>query len=167
MSSSRHQPPGGPSTTSPPSTVSRRFPELEAEQGRVGVPSRPAPLFQAALGSRRMTVGRARPEDLASIERSISSGAVTDVLRPAMLVAIRGSGLLGAAVHALGWRCGLADVWATSLLEAVGLQAGVVVTSSGKLYAIRDGGDDDLPPALHEHLAYALRVWGFDDVVAA
>ena len=116
---------------------------------------------------RRMIIGRATPEDLASIERPIPSGAVTDVLRPAMLVAIRDSGLLGAAVHALGWRCSLADVWATSLLQAVDREAGVVVTSSGSVYAFRDGDDDELPPALHEHLAYALQVWGFNDVVVA
>ena len=167
MSSSRHQPPGGPSTTSPPPIVSRHRPETEAEQGRVGVSARSAPLFRGTLRGRPTTVGRAAPEDLAPIERPIPSVALTDVLQPAMLIAIHARGLPDAAVHALGWRCRLADVWATSLLEAVDLQTGVVVTSSGSVYAIHDHGEDELPPALHEHLAYALQVWGFEDVRAA
>ncbi len=128
---------------------------------------RSARLFQGTLRGRPMTVDRAAPEDLASIERPIPPGVVTDVLQPAMLIAIRAKGLPDAAVHALGWRRGLADVWATSLLQAVDREAGVVVTSSGSVYAIRDHGDGELPPVLQRHLAYALRVWGFVDVRAA
>ena len=124
-------------------------------------------MFQGTLRGRPMTIDRAAPEDWASIERPIPPGVVTDVLQPAVLIAIRAKGLPDAAVHALGWRRGLADVWATSLLQAVDREAGVVITSSGSVYAIRDGGDDELPPALQRHLAYALRVWGFDDVRAA
>ena len=115
-----------------------------------------------------MTVAHATPEDLAPIEGPVPSGALTDVLRPVVLVAVRAGGLPDAAVHALGWRqCRPADVWATSLLQAVDREAGVVVTSSRRVHAIHDHAEDQPPPALHRHPACAFRAWVFDDVRAA
>lgn len=127
---------------------------------------RSPPLFQGTFRNLSMTIGRAAPEDLAPIERPIPLGVPRDLLQPAMLVAIRGEGLPDAAVHVVAWRQKYIDVWATSPLQAINLQAGIVVTSSRSVYAIPDHGDGELLPMLHRHLEHALRVWGFEDVRA-
>ncbi len=121
-------------------------------------------LFRATLRGRRMTIGPAAAVDLTAIAGPTPTSAVTDVLRPAMLVAIHASGFQGAAVHAVGWRRGLADVWATSALVSVDLEVRVIVTSSGNAYFIPDGVGGDLHPRLYKHLAYALQTWGCDDI---
>lgn len=69
-----------------------------------------------------------------------------------------------AALHALGWRVGLANTRITSPLRGVDLAGGAVCTSSGKVSVLGDPDDPELHPLLREHLAHALRTWGIGDV---
>lgn len=123
-------------------------------------------LFSATSRGSRIAVGPATDEELAAIARPILFATAQDVLLPSMLVSIRTAGDLDVAVHALGWRLVLANTWITSRLLAADLESGAVGTWSGKVYTLVGCNSRELPPPLHDHLGYALRLWGYDDVTA-
>lgn len=70
----------------------------------------------------------------------------------------------GTGVHALGWRMLLRNTWITSPVLVVDRASGAIRTRSGNAYLLGSRDGSDLDPELREHLAYALRTWGFDDV---
>lgn len=124
-------------------------------------------LFSATWRGRYVTVGMATDAELRSTTRRDLPGGIRDILQPSMLFTLQEVGVEGVRVHALGWRVGLCNTWIMSAL--VGIDAGrtVIRTSSGHTYGLMDLQDDRPIPELMDHLGYALRAWGFDDVVVA
>ena len=128
----------------------------------------PGILFTATWHGSRATIRPATEAELAPLVRPGVPGAVRDVLRPSFLIAIRRADVPTVAVHALGWRQDLLNTWITSRLVAIDLVTGTAATRSGHAYRLAGpDGHDELPELLHDHLRYALRTWGFDDVVAS
>ena len=124
----------------------------------------PILLFGAAKRGVPVAVRHARGTELAALAGEVGREASLDALDTWSIVAIGRADGSGATLHALGWRVGMVNTWITSPLRAVDLAGGAVRTSSGKVYALGEPDDPELHPLLREHLAYALRTWGFDDV---
>ena len=128
----------------------------------------PGILFTATWHGSGAAIGRATEAELAPLVRQGVPGVVRDVLRPSFLVAVRRADVPEAAVHALGWRQRLLNTWITSRLVAIDFATGTAATRSRNVYRLAGAdGHDELPTLLHDHLWYALRTWGFDDVVAS
>ncbi len=123
-------------------------------------------LFSATWHGRPAIVGLATQVELRRITNGKRPDSVLDVMRPAMLIAIREDGLQDAEIHALGWRTSLCTTWITSALVGIDATRTVIRTSSGRVYGLEDLQDEAGVPVLLDHLAYALRRWGFDDVHA-
>lgn len=123
-----------------------------------------SPLFLTTYCGNPINVGHANETELARLTETIDSTAACDVLKLWSLVAVREPAERGTKVHALGWRAQLANTWITSPLVAVDMAAGAVTTTSGHVYLLAERDELQLEPALRGHLAYALRMWGFDDV---
>jgi hypothetical protein len=124
----------------------------------------PADLFEVAFRGRAMSVGHATDAELAHLAGAVASAEARDQLDAWSLIAMRDAAGSGTKVHALGWRTGLLNTWITSPLVVVDRVANVVSTRSGHAYSLGRPDTRELHPALREHLAYALRTWGFDDV---
>lgn len=122
------------------------------------------PLFRATYKSHVVTIHHASAEELAALDRPLDPAAARDVLSAWSLVAIRRPSAGDVKVHALGWREAEANTWITSALVAVDLGSGVIGTSSGHAYRLGVQDGPAMAPDLRQHLAYALRKWGFTDV---
>ena len=123
------------------------------------------PLFQASYRGRPVTVDHATDDELTALSTASILEHPRDTLVFWSFVALRNVDCQGSRVHALGWRSGLANTWATSRLAAVDSAAEVVKTFSGHGYRLHDPDCRwDLRPELRAHLEYALRTWGFVDV---
>jgi hypothetical protein len=118
-------------------------------------------LFEASYHGSPVAVGRATDDEIAALAGTVGRGS--DVLERWSLVAIRDPAR-GPEVHALGWRMLLGNTWITSPVIVVDLATGAVRTRSGNAYLLGSRDRADLDPELLEHLAYALRTWGYDDV---
>ena len=121
-------------------------------------------LFGATRRGVPVIVGHADRAGLAALAGDVGREASLDVLDPWSIVSIGRADGSGATLHVLGWRVGLVNTWVTSPLCAVDLVDGAVRTSSGKVYTLGEPDAPGLHPLLRDHLAYALRTWGFDDV---
>lgn len=121
-------------------------------------------LFEAARRGVPVVVRHVGEAGLAALAGEVGREASLDSLDPWSIVSIGRADGRGATLHALGWRVGLVNTWITSPLRSMDLAAGAVRTSSGKVYALGEPDAPGLHPLLREHLAYALRTWGFDDV---
>ena len=123
-------------------------------------------LFTAIWCGSRAAVGPATEAELAPLVWPDGPGIVWDVLRPSFLIAIRRADVPTVAVHTPGWRQDLLNTWITLRLVAIDPAAGTAATYSGHVYRLAGpDGHDEPPELLHDHLRYALRTWGFDDVV--
>lgn len=120
-------------------------------------------LFRAAYRGRPVAVGPATEAELAALARA-PGPAPRDSLDRWTLVAVRYARGRGTQVHALGWRTALEDTWITSVLTGVDATAGTVAARSGYAYKIGAADGPELDPGLREHLAYALRTWGFGGI---
>lgn len=122
------------------------------------------PLFHATLEGRPVAVGHAIEEELAALAAPVSPNAVRDVFELWSVVAIRDPAGRGVELHALAWRVQLGNTWITSALTRVDRTLNLVAGRSGHAYLLGRPDRRDLDPELREHLAYALRTWGYEDV---
>ena len=121
-------------------------------------------LLRAIYRGNSVSVGRATDAELHAIAGPVDPAIARDVLHTWSLVAIRDPDGRGTQVHALGWRVALVNTWITSPLVGVDLQARAISTKSGHTYRLELQDGPELAPALRDHLAYALRNWGFANV---
>lgn len=122
-----------------------------------------AVLFRAAYRGCPVAVGPDTEAELAALAPA-PGPAPRDSLERWTLVAIRYDRGRGTQVHALGWRTALGNTWITSALIGVDAGAGMVATRSGHAYALGTAHGPEFDAALREHLAYALRTWGYDGI---
>ena len=120
--------------------------------------------FTARYRGQLVVIGPATMPELAALTKPVAKVACRDHLDQWTLVAIRDTARPVVAVHVLGWRTMLANTWITSSLTAVDPEKTAVATRSGHVYLLGDPDSTDLDPELRDHLAYALRTWGFADV---
>ena len=121
-------------------------------------------LFGATRRGVPVIVGHADRAGLATLAGDVGREASLDVLDSWSIVSIGRADGSGATLHALGWRVGLVITWITSPLCAVDLAGEAVRTFSGNVYTLGEADAPGLQPLLRDHLVYALRTWGFDDV---
>lgn len=121
-------------------------------------------LFEAARRGVPVVVRHADRAGLAALAGEVGRKAFLDALDPWSIVSIGRADGCRATLHALGWRVGMLNTWITSPVRTVDLAGRAVRTSSGKVYALGEPDASELHPLLREHLAYALRMCGFDDV---
>jgi len=119
-------------------------------------------LFKSVYRGHAVTIGHANDAELSLIAGSIAPEAADDLLELWSLIAIRDPA--GTKIHALGWRLFLADSWITSPLVIADFGNRVVSTRSKHTYTLGCQDRSELDPGLRDHLAYALRTWGFVDV---
>ncbi|WP_158933125.1 hypothetical protein [Acidisphaera sp. S103] len=118
-------------------------------------------LFKAIYRGKPVSVTHASDVEIESVVGTV--GPPQDMLELWSFIAIR----IGSAVdiHALACRVRLRNTWITSSIVAVDLTARAIRTWSGQNYLLGTRDEPELDPELRAHLAYALRTWGFTDVV--
>ena len=144
--------------------------KLRAESG-LGAGSGPLPydegvILRATHRGAPVTVARADRGELTALAGPARSTEFRDEIEDWNLVAIRGLEK-GTEVHALGRRVALGNEWITSPIAAVSPGPTAVETASGHSYRLARQDGARMEPALLEHLAYALRSWGFDNIRTA
>ena len=126
--------------------------------------SRTGRLFLAALAGEPVVVGHAEETELSALAPAQPGTVPRDTIDLWSLVAFRSGVVRATTVHALGHRTALDNVWITSAVTSVDPRSMTVLTSSGAVYRL---GERDGPApggSRLEHLAYALRTWGYDIV---
>jgi hypothetical protein len=117
----------------------------------------------ATFLSAPVSVGSPTEEEAQKFAGAVEPVAARDHLDCWNLVVIREQSGPRLELHCLGWRSALGNTWITSPLVRIDLTAGLVATFSKHVYVLgrRDEGLDD---CMRQHLLYALRTWGCDNV---
>jgi hypothetical protein len=123
-------------------------------------------IFRASFQGLPASIGHADKLELVDLPGSADDWPLRDELDMWSLMAVRRQPPYRTAVHALGWRRGIANVWITSPLIKISSLPMTVQTRSGHRYSLGKRDRDELQPALLDHLRHALATWGFEAVVA-
>ena len=121
-------------------------------------------LFQADWQGMPVSIARASEDELAALAAPVSTDSISDVFDPWSIIAIRSLPTGSTSLRGLGWRAHMQNTWITSRLVAVDPTRNLIGTRSGHIYLLGGSDKPEITTGLREHLAYALRTWGFTDV---
>jgi hypothetical protein len=126
--------------------------------------SRPGQLFLAMLAGEPVGIGHADEEERSVLVPATAAIMPRDTIDRWSLIAIRGGTVRATTIHALGHRITLDDVWITSPLTSFDPGSMMVGTSSGHTYRLGETDSPAIGTERRDHLAFALRKWGYDVV---